>query len=142
MAENRPSIFGTNTCPPEKHTAEPHVGARSSCAISPLSSADSPDRDTDTTPHLSSTIWDSHPVCRSGLQELASDIKNTLASAIADMRGSRIQKYMLRDLHYRIEDLDNCGSRRRHNFRMRGLLESVLPGQLEATTLVMFNLLE
>lgn len=68
-----------------------------------------------------------------------SDIKNTLSSAIADMRGSRIQKYMLRDLHHRIEDLDNCGSRRRHNFHMRGLLESVMSGQLEATTLVMFN---
>lgn len=100
------------------------------------------------------------------LEKVASDIKNTVTAAIADLR-SDIQEAVHRigdvekttqthaaairqvqttydsqlphllDLHRHIEDLDNRG--RRHNIRVRGVPENGDPGHLQQTICAIFN---
>lgn len=100
------------------------------------------------------------------LEKVASDIKNTVTAAIADLKSDlqamthRIddveqttvthaaairqvqhtydaQLSHMYDLHRHIEDLDNRG--RRHNIRVRGVPESTDPGSIQQTICTIFN---
>lgn len=100
------------------------------------------------------------------LQAVAADIKDTLFTAISDLRhelqaitgriqrveeGAALQSSEVKSIHYKVdshtmqlrdlqrhvEDLDNRG--RRHNLRVRGLPESVEQDQLLPTVTDLFN---
>lgn len=109
---------------------------------------------------------DDHPLSRADLQDMAADIKRTFTSAMADIRAEmrslttrlgavEVRSYAvsevtqehayrldthsehLQDLCRRVEGLNNQG--RRHDILVRGLPETVLSGQLEATVVGIFN---
>lgn len=112
------------------------------------------------------TAGRTHPPSLFDLETVAADIKNTVTTAIADLKAEihavahRIdeveqtsqthaaairqvhtafdsQLSQLLDLHRHVEDLDNRG--RRHNIRVRGVPEAIEPGALQQTICTIFN---
>lgn len=108
----------------------------------------------------------SPPLCIQDLRAVAVDIKDTLSAAIADLRHElhaitgRVQKVenatmiqhtaikrvahkldshtlQLRDIQRHVVELDNRG--RRHNLRIRGLLESIETDQIAPAVTGIFN---
>lgn len=136
--------------------SQPH-GARSPASSTALS---------DTASNADLGTANDQPVNMGALKLIASDIKDTLAAAIADLKlnlqtlcmrmddleetttrhDAQIHQTLnttsshtiqLREMQRHLEDLDNRG--RRHNLRVRGIPESIEPTQLPQTTSALFN---
>lgn len=120
----------------------------------------------DRTPMSETNLANDQPVNLGALRSVASDIKDTLAAAIADLKqnfqsmGLRMDDLentasrhevdihhnrkitsahssQLLDMQRHIEDLDNRG--RRHNLRVRGIPENIEPNLLTQMTCDIFN---